>query len=140
VNNNLLDRGIESLFLRAYAKNLGRRYRNDAANAASDAQIQTSTMILIGGFAVFIIVGSLCFPAFLGRFLKGGDLMYGSMIGVGLVVVFGINWRFKGYEKTPELARRYATLKSRRGSLVWYWAVMLGFVLTIFIFLRQSHG
>jgi uncharacterized protein YqhQ len=125
----ILDRLIEGLYLRAYAKNLARSYRNDPANAASDAQIQISTVLLIAGFALFIIVGSILFPAYLVRFFKGGDLMYGTLIGVAIVVVVGVNWRFRGYELTPELARKYVTVESRRWSRIVFWAVMVGFLI-----------
>jgi hypothetical protein len=131
----ILDRMLEALYLRAYAKNLARRYRNDPANAASDAQIQISTMILIAGFALFIMAGSILFPALLGRFFKGGDLMYGTLIGVAIVVVVGVNWRFRGYELTPGLARKYATVESRRWSLILFWAVMAGFLIVAWMFL-----
>jgi hypothetical protein len=136
----ILDRMLEGLYLRAYAKNLARRYRSDPANAASDAQIQISTMILIAGFALFIIAGSILFPAFLGRFLNGGDWMYGTLIGVTLVVVFGVNRRFGRYEQTPELARQYATFKSRRWSLISFWAVMVGFMVVVWVLLGHREG
>jgi uncharacterized membrane protein YedE/YeeE len=132
---------LEGLYLRAYAKNLARSYRNDPANAASDAQIQISTMILIVTFMLFIILGSLFFPAFLGRFLSGGDWMYGSLIGVTLVVVFGVNSRFGRYERTPELAQPYATTQSRRWSLIVFWGVMVGFLAVVWTMLgnRRPH-
>ena len=66
-----LDRLLEGLYLRAYAKNLARSYRSDPVNAASDAQIQISTLILIVSFILFIVLGSLFFPTLLTRFLQG---------------------------------------------------------------------
>jgi hypothetical protein len=136
----MLDRVLEELYLRAYAKNLARRYRNDPANAASDAQIQISTVILVAGFTLFIIVGSLFFPTLLDRFLNGGDWMYGTLIGVTLVVVFGVNRRFGRYEQTPELARQFATLKSRRWSLIYFWGVMACFLVVVWAFLGHREG
>jgi hypothetical protein len=130
-----LDRLLEGLYLRAYAKNLARSYRNDPASAASDAQIQISTMILIVSFMLFIIIGSLFFPALLARFLNGGDWMYGTLIGLALVVVFGVNRRFGRYEQTPELALQYATPNNRRWSLIVFWAVMVGFFVVVWALL-----
>jgi hypothetical protein len=43
----MLNTLLERLYLRAYAKNMAQSYRSDPANAASDAQIQITTMILI---------------------------------------------------------------------------------------------
>ena len=131
---------LEGLYLRAYAKNLARRYRSDPANAASDAQIQISAMILIAGFALFIIAGSILFPAFLGRFFKGGDLMYVTLIGVAIVVVVGVNWRLRGYELTPELARKYATVESRRWSLILFWGVVVAFLVVTWAMLGHRHA
>ena len=136
----MLNEMLEGLYLRAYAKNLARSYRSDPANAASDAQIQISTMILIVIFILFLIGSSLFYPAFLQRFFQGGDLMYGALIGVTLAVVVAVNWRFKGYDQTPEMTRPYATLRSHRWSLISFWGVMLAFLFIAWIFLGPWKG
>jgi amino acid transporter len=99
-------------------------------------------MILIAVFILFIVLGSFFFPAFLQRFLSGGDLMYGTLIGAAVVVAVAVNWRFKGYEDLPELARPYATPKNRRLSLILYWGVMLGFLVVAWLVLglRKMHS
>lgn len=61
--------------------------------------------------------------------------MYGSPICFALVVVAAVNWRFRGYEDTPELARPFATVKSHRGSLRSYWGVMVGFLVVACVML-----
>lgn len=130
-----LDRLLEDLYLRAYAKNLARSYRSDPANAASDAQIRISTLILIASFILFIVLSSLFFPSLLRRFLQGGDLMYGTLLAVTLVVVAAVNWRFKGYGQTPELTRPIASLEHRRWSLISFWGVMVIFLVVAWMFL-----
>lgn len=136
----MLNRLLEDLYLRAYAKNLARSYRSDPVNAASDAQIQISTLILIVTFILFLAGSSLFFPAFLQRFFRGGDLMYGILLAVTLAVVAAVNWRFKGYEQTPELTQPYATLKSRRWSSLSFWGVMALFLVVAWMFLGPWKG
>jgi hypothetical protein len=65
-----------------------------------------------------------------------------TLIGVAVVVAVAVNWRFKGYEDLPELARPYATSKNRRLSLFIYWGVMLGFIVVAWLVLglRKMHS
>ena len=136
----MLNRLLEDLYLRAYAKNLARSYRSDPVNAASDTQIQISTLILIVTFILFLAGSSLFFPDFLQRFFRGGDLMHGILLAVTLAVVAAVNWRFKGYEQTPELTHPYATLKSRRWSSLSFWGVMALFLVVAWMFLGPWKG
>jgi hypothetical protein len=135
----VLDRALESTFLRIYAKNLIRSYRSEPENACSDAEIQMSTMLLMTIFIVFLLAGALLFPSFLNVYFKGGDLMYGPMIVVALGVIFGVHKRFGRYERMPELARGYATKTNSRWSLVAFWSIMLLAFAVIWLVLGPRH-
>jgi hypothetical protein len=87
----MLDRALEKLFLRIYAKNLNRSYRSDPANACNDTEIQVTTMFLILLLAFFVIAGSIFFPASLTLFLNSCDLKYGVLIAVTIAVAYGVH-------------------------------------------------
>jgi hypothetical protein len=133
----MLDQKLDVLFLRIYAKNLNRSYRSDPANACTDTEIQMSTIILITALALFLIMGSILFPASLTLFLNSRDLKYGVLIAFTIAVAYGVHKRFGRYENSPELARRYDTAKSHRWSQIAYWAVMVGFLLIALTVLRH---
>jgi hypothetical protein len=59
----------------------------------------------------------------------------GSLIGLTLVVVVGVNWRFRAYGQTPELARQFASAQSRRWSLIFFWRMMVAFLVVTWLFL-----
>jgi hypothetical protein len=52
-----------------------------------------------------------------------------SKVIPSLVVAFGVNWRFRGYDQTPELAIPYATSRHRRSRLFLFWGVMVTFLI-----------
>jgi hypothetical protein len=106
----MLDHALESLFLRIYAKNLRKSYRNDPENACTDAEIQLSTMLLMVIGISFLILGAVFFPTYLRSFFSGGDGMYIAVITLGIVVVYGVHKRFGGYALNAESARRYVDL------------------------------
>jgi len=78
----MLDRALESWFLRIYAKNLKKSYRNEPENACTDAEIQLSTMLLMVIGIVFLILGAIFFPIYLRKFFSGGDGMYIGVIAL----------------------------------------------------------
>jgi hypothetical protein len=135
----IIDRQWEAAFLRMYAKNLNRSYRNDPANACSDAQIQMSTTLLMAIFILFLLAGSMLFPIYLREFFRSGNFMYGSLIAIGLFVIFGVQWRFGRYERTPESARPYISKHNSRWSLAIYWSVMILSLVVIWIVLAPKR-
>ena len=100
----MLDQALESLFLRIYARNLGKSYRAEPANACTDAEIQISTMLLMLIGIIFLIFGAILFPSYIGGFFAGGDGIYFAVIALGMAVVIGVHKRFGRYERSPELA------------------------------------
>jgi hypothetical protein len=127
----MLDRALESWFLRIYAKNLKKSYRNEPENACTDAEIQLSTMLLMVIGIVFLILGAIFFPIYLRKFFSGGDGMYIGVIALGIAVVYGVHKRFGGYVLKTESARRYVSSRNSRGSLIIYWLVMIGSIVII---------
>jgi hypothetical protein len=124
-----LDRGLEYLFLRLYAKNLARSFRSEPENASTDTEIQISTMVSMAIFAVVLIVGSVLFPVYLQRLMNGGDWSIALVMAVVVAVVYGIHRRFGSYQDTPEIAREtYASRDHRRSSII-YWSVIVGWLI-----------
>lgn len=134
-----IERRLDTLFLRLYARNLARSYRSDPANACADAEIQLTTMVLIVLLTVFLIAGTIAFPDYLSIFLNSGDSIGGVCIALTIGIAYGTHKRFGGYERTPELARDYATAKSHRWSIIVYWSVMVGFVVIAWTMLRHHR-
>jgi hypothetical protein len=134
------NRALDKLFLRIYAKNLKRSYRSDPANACNDAEIQVTTMLLIAILAFFCIVGSIFFPVSFALFLNSRDLKYGVLIALTIAVAYGVHKQFGSYENSPELARKYDTVKNHRWSMIAYWSVMVGFLFVVLVFLRYRHS
>lgn len=124
-----LDRGLDYLFLRLYAKNLARSFRSEPENASSDTEIQISTMILMAIFAIVLIVGSLLFPGYLRRIINGGNSSIALLVAVVVVVVYGVHKRFGSYQSMPELAREAHGSQNHRRSTLIYWSVMVGWLI-----------
>jgi hypothetical protein len=112
----MIDRALEALFLRLYARNLRRSYRSEPANACSDSEIQLSIMLAVGIGTVFLIVGSILFPGYLRKMVNGGDLMCGAIIAVTVGIVFGVRRRFGDYEKKPEAALKFNSKQNHQWS------------------------
>lgn len=137
---HFLDQTLESLFLRMFAKNLRRSYRNDAENACSDAEIQLSTILLMLIGVVLLILGAVFFPAHLKGFLLGGDLKYIFLIALAIAVVYGVHQRFDRYVHKVELAREYASSRNSWHTMIVYWLAIVGIMLIIWmVLLPLSH-
>ncbi len=129
----MLDHALESCFLRLYAKNLKKSYRNAPENACTDAEIQLSTMLLMVIGIVFLFVGALFFPTYMRNLFSGGDGMYVAVTALGIAVVYGVHKRFGGYVLKAEVARQFISKQNSRWSLVIYWAVIIGSIVIVWI-------
>ena len=134
-----LDRGLEYLFLRLYAKNLARSYRSEPENASTDTEIQVSTIVLMVIFAIVLIVGSMLFPEYLRRLINAGDWSIALLIVTVLAVVYGMHRRFGSYQDTPELARQAHGSRDHRQSSLIYWSVMVVWLLVTILTLGHFH-
>lgn len=127
----VVDQALVSWFLRTYARNLKRSYRNDPESAAADAETQLSTMLLMGIGVLLLIVGAILFPSFLRKFFSGGDGMYLAVVALGVAVVYGVHKRFGSYDLNSESARRYIASGNSGLSPTIYWVVMIGSIAII---------
>jgi hypothetical protein len=127
----MLNQALDSWFLRIYAKNLQRPYRNEPENACTDAEVQLSTMLLMAIGVLLLILGATFFPTYLRKFFSGGDGMYVAVIALGIVVVYGVHKRFGSYVLKAESARRYISSQNSRRSLLLYWLIMVGSIIVI---------
>ena len=135
----ILNRWLDSLFLRIYAMNMNRSYRSEPDNACTDAEIQMSTMLLMGIGILFLILGAVFFPIYLRFFFSNQDQIYISIILIGIAVVCGVHKRFGGYSTTPEAARPYVSKYNSRRSLTIYWLVMIASMVVIWAVLRHKQ-
>lgn len=135
-----LDRALDALFLRLYAKNLGRSSRGEPENACTDTEIQVSTMLLLAIGAAILIVGSVFFPSYLLMLVHGGNWAIAFLVALTVAVVYWVHKRFGGYQRTPELARQYLTPQNRRWSLIAFWSVMVGWLIVMMLALGHVRS
>jgi hypothetical protein len=137
-----LNRFLEVLFLRLYARNLSRSYRREPENACADSEIQLTTIILLSFGALFLILGTLLFPSYLGSFINGGTSSIGVLIVLTVVIAVGVHKRFGRFKEAPELAQQYVDARQRRWALYLYWAFGIGWLVIAVLTLvhRRSQG
>lgn len=103
----MLNRVLLRMFLRFYGFNLGRSKRNSAGEACSDAIMN---MIIILS-SVFICVPLIALSQFLPNLqgnIKGGTANFILLVFLLIVPIsIWLNKKFKGYEKSPEMADSY---------------------------------
>jgi hypothetical protein len=109
----VLFRTLDNLFLRLYAKNLARSFRNDPENACADSEIQMTTIILLSFGAIFLITGVIFFPSNLASFISGGGSSVGVLLALTVAIAVGVHKRFGRFEDTPELTLQYNSARQR---------------------------
>ena len=129
----VIDRVLENLFLRMYARNLRRTYRSEPAYACVDAEIQVSTILLTAIGSIFLVIGGIYFPVVLRKIVNGSDAMYGTLIAVSVMVSCGVHWRFASFEKMSEAARQFISSSSSRRSSLIFWEALVGMLLIMII-------
>ena len=135
----MLNRALEYLFLRLYAKNLSRSTRGDPANACADTEIQVSTILILALGMLALIIGSLFFPSSMLQWLRGRDQMLGSLIGVTLIVAFAVHRRFGGYEQEPELARKFQSRRNNRWASILFWSAIGGWLIVTLLTIQYMR-
>jgi hypothetical protein len=136
----VLDRTLNALFLRLYAKNLSRSTRSEPEQACTDTEIQISTMLLLLIGAVILVAGSLLFPAYLVALMNGGRWAIAFLITLSLAVSYWVHKRFGAYERTPELARAHSTPGHIRWSDRLFWGTVIGWLVVMMVSLRHVRS
>jgi hypothetical protein len=137
---NQLNRALELVFLRLYAKNLSRSSRSDPANACSDTEIQMSTILILAGGLLVLLIGSLLFPEVLLGWLQARDPMFGFLLILTIVIAFLVHLRFGKYELSPELAEKYKTAASNRWTTIVFWSGMGSFLLVTLLAIQHMRS
>ena len=120
-------RALTYAFLRLYAFNLGRSWRNSSDLACDDAIMQLGMVLAVPVGLVLAAIGAIIPGA--GASIKSKHPVF-ILIAVLLVLplMYWLGGKFDGYRKTPEAADLYRSRAERMKSL-------LGFVLFPIFFL-----
>jgi len=135
-----LDRTLDTLFLRLYAKNLTRSFRAEPENACADTEIQLSTMLLLTIGALVLLFGTLLFPEYLLKALNGGNWTIAFLAVLTAIVAYSVHKRFGKYEKTPEMALQYRTPENRRWSRMLFWSVPIALLVVMLLTLLHIRS
>jgi len=136
----MLNRTLDALFLRLYAKNLSRSRRSDPANACSDTEIQMSTILILAVALLVLLIGSLLTPAVLLSWIHARDPMFGFLFVVTLVIASWVHWRFGKYERSPELAANFRTAEGNRWTTIVFWSGMGTFLVVTLLAIRHMKS
>jgi len=135
----MVNRALEYLFLRLYAKNLSRSTRGDPANACDDSEIQMTTILMLALGGLALITGALFFPNSMLRWLKARNPMLGSLLVATVIVAFAVHRRFGGYEQVPELARKFQSQRNNRWASIIFWSVIGGWLLVALLTIQHMR-
>jgi hypothetical protein len=127
---------LDGLFLRLYAKNLLRSYRNDPASACTDTEIQMSTIILLAIGGCVMIIGALVAPGLLRKLFAGGTVPVAAVLVMTVAVVNVVHRRFVRFERAPEMSLVFQTPQHTRTATLIFWGVAVGWLVIMIVTLR----
>src|SRR5580765_7632622 len=100
-------------FLRIYAFNLGRKWRNSPHVACDDA-ILLMCVLCAGPLTAIVLFGvALTGAAHLRQVLDSQVLQYAIAVPVALALIYGCTKTFRRFAGTPERARPYMAPRTR---------------------------
>lgn len=121
---------IDTLFLRIYAMNLRRGWRNVPTTAWTDASV---TMDLLFGLPAMLLAGTLwsvlmdLFPQTVGRFGMPDWALLGLVVGSWLAVDTLLSRKVRRYKDDPSLLARSASMVSPSGTKISLFATLMSF-------------
>ena len=97
------------IFLRLYARNLGRSRRSEPQAACSDAIMQTAMFVGLPVVSSAWVAVTLVWPPFFTHIGRRDATFLVPSIALGLLVAYWINHEFARYSATPQVADAYRT-------------------------------
>jgi len=126
-----MNRLMTIAFLRIYAYNLGRKWRNSPKVACSDAIVVMSLLTAIPMSMIVVSAVALTGEAHLDQFLSSKVMLYVVGFAGALPLLYWLTKTFSRFAETPELASPYMAPRARFLSF-------LGVILTILIFMAGA--
>lgn len=134
-----LDRALETVFLQLYANNLSRSYRCNPADACADSEIQITTMVILLLGGIFLAIGSLLFPDYLSVFVNGGGPSVAILVAMTVGIAYCVHLRFGRFERAPERAKVYQSVRSRMRARALFWSIAFGWLAIAIVTLAHKH-
>jgi uncharacterized protein HemY len=107
-------------FLRIYAYNLGRKWRNSPAVACDDAILVMAVLSAVPVGATLLAAVALTGAAHLREVLDSKVMQYAISALVAVALLYGFTKAFGRFAKTPERARPYMAPRARSYRLLGY--------------------
>lgn len=128
-----MTRLLDTMFLRLYAVNLARRFRNSPDAACSDALMQMGMVLAVPLGVVLVLVA-----AFFPRVATAVSHREAPLVIILLIFVFPVKYwvgnKFGHYRNTPEAARAFSSSRERSKTILAFVflpiviALMVGFI------------
>jgi hypothetical protein len=112
-------RMLNTVFLRLYAFNLGRKFRNSSDAACNDALMQMGIVLIVPVAAVLVLVAAIV-ARNRAEIVRDRAAIAATILVVVLPIVYWVHKTFGHYRNTPEAARAFMSLRERVKSIVGF--------------------
>jgi hypothetical protein len=124
---------LDRVFLRLYAFDLGRNFRNTPEKACNDAIMQTSIVLTTPLIIIGCVVASFI-PGAVSHIQRSDAPFVFTVIGGVVPLVYLVNRRFTRFRTMPEAAEPYRGARERAKTIAGYVVFPL-LVLGVFFYL-----
>jgi len=136
-----MNRLITIAFLRIYAFNLGRKWRNSPAVACDDAILVMAVLSAAPVGAILLAAVALTGAAHVRQLLDSQVMQYAIAALVAVALLYGFTKAFGRFAKTPERAKPYMAPRTRLISFIGVLLTELICTATIaFVFYVTRHA
>jgi hypothetical protein len=106
------------VFLRIYACNLGRKWRNSPEVACSDAILVMCILCIAPMAPIVFFSAALTGAVHLRQFMHSNLMLYGVAFAILLPLFYWLTKTFSRFAETPELAKPYMAPRTRLLSFI----------------------
>jgi len=113
-----MKRLLTIVFLRIYAYNLGRNWRNSPDIACSDAILVMCMLCVVPMAPIVFFIAALTGPSRLQQFMHSNLMLWGVALAIVVPLLHWLTKAFGRFAETPERARPYLAPRTRLVSFI----------------------